>query len=159
VSVLEEIRTRFGLLAVARIVGDGPERSNLEKLVKERGLEDAVSFEGWLSRGETAAAYRQAFLLVNLSHYEGMPNVVLEALASGLPVVGSNIPGNAELIEDGSTGFLFKLEEHPAKIAERIVILSTDPGRRKAMGISARESVAAKYTWEQVGAMYEEGFD
>jgi glycosyltransferase involved in cell wall biosynthesis len=89
-----------------------------------------------------------------------MPNVVLEALASGLPVVASSIPGNAELVEDGSTGFLFNLEEEdPAKIAERIVILSVDPERRKAMGISARESVAAKYTWEQVGAMYEESFD
>jgi glycosyltransferase involved in cell wall biosynthesis len=159
VFVLEEIRTRFGLQAVARIVGDGPERSNLEKLVKGRGLENAVSFEGWLSRTETADAYRQAFLLVNLSRYEGMPNVVLEALASGLPVVGSNISGNAELVEDGSTGFLFNLEEDPAKIAEQIVILSRDPDRRKAMGISARESVAAKYTWEQVAAMYEEAWE
>jgi glycosyltransferase involved in cell wall biosynthesis len=159
VSVLEEIRTRFGLLAVARIVGDGPERSKLEKLVREKGLQNAVSFAGWLSRAETAAAYRQAFLLVNLSRYEGMPNVVLEALASGLPVVGSKIPGNAELVEDGSTGFLFNLEEDPAKIAERIVILSRDPGRRQAMGIFARQSVAAKYTWEQIAAMYEEGFD
>ena len=159
VFVLGEIRTRFGLQAVARIVGDGPERSNLEKLVKEKGLENAVSFEGWLSRAETAAAYRQAFLLINLSRYEGMPNVVLEALASGLPIVGSNIPGNAELVEDGSTGFLFNLEEDPAKIAERIVILSRDPGRRKAMGISARASVTAKYSWEQVGAMYEEAWE
>ena len=159
VFILEEIRSRFGLPAVARIVGDGPERSDLEKFVKGKGLENAVSFEGWLSRTETADAYRQAFLLVNLSRYEGMPNVVLEALASGLPVVGSNIPGNAELIEDGSTGFLFNLEEDPTKIAERIVILSRDAGRRKAMGISARESVAAKYTWEQVAAMYEEAWE
>jgi glycosyltransferase involved in cell wall biosynthesis len=155
-SILEAIRSRFGLPAIARIAGDGPERSNLEKLVKEKGLESAVSFEGWLSRAETAAAYRKAFLLINLSRYEGMPNVVLEALASGLPVVGSNVPGNAELVEDGLTGFLFKLDEDPAKIAAQIVDLFGDPERRIAMGKSARESVVARYTWDRAGTMYEE---
>ena len=159
IRVLEAIRTRFGISAVARIVGDGPESSNLKKLVQEKGLENAVSFEGWLSRAETAEAYRRAFLLVNLSYYEGMSNVVLEALASGLPVVASRILGNTELIEDQSTGFLFDPDEDSAKIAEQIVTLFGNPERRKTMRSSARESVAENYSWDRVGAMYEEGFD
>src|SRR4029077_10668456 len=125
----------------------------------EMRLDNAITFEGWLSRAEIASAYRRAFLLVNLSRYEGMSNVVLEALASGLPVIGSNIPGNAELIENQTTGFLFNPDEDPAKIAERIVALFRDPEHRKAMGIAARESSSSRYTWEQVGAMYERSFE
>jgi glycosyltransferase involved in cell wall biosynthesis len=158
-GILEVIRLRRGLPAIARVVGDGPERSHLEKLAREMRLEDAVTFEGWLSRAEIASAYPQAFLLVNLSRYEGMPNVVLEALASGLPVIGSNIPGNAELIEDQATGFLFKPDEDPVKIAKQIVDLFRNPERRIAMGKSARESVIARYTWERAAVMYEEGWE
>ncbi len=163
-SVLEVIRSRFGLPAIARIVGDGPERLPLEKLAGEMlagemRLDNAIMFEGWLSRAEIASAYRRAFLLVNLSRYEGMSNVVLEALASGLPIIGSNIPGNAELIEDQATGFLFNHDEDPAIIAKQIVDLFGNPERRIAMGKSARESVVARYTWDQAAAMYEEGWE
>jgi glycosyltransferase involved in cell wall biosynthesis len=158
-SVLEVIRSRFVLPAIARVVGDGPERLHLEKLAGQMRLDNAISFEGWLSRAEIASAYRRAFLLVNLSRYEGMSNVVLEALASGLPVIGSNIPGNAELIEDQATGFLFNLDEDPLKIAEQIVDLFGNPERRVAMGKSARESVVARYTWDRAAAMHEEAWD
>jgi glycosyltransferase involved in cell wall biosynthesis len=154
--ILEVIRSRFSLPAIARIAGDGPERMHLQKLAKRMRLDKAITFEGWLSRTEIASAYRQAFLLVNLSRYEGMSNVVLEALASGLPVIGSNIPGNAELIEDQATGFLFNLDEDPQKIAAQIVHLFGDPERRTAMGKAARESVVARYTWDRAAAMYEE---
>jgi glycosyltransferase involved in cell wall biosynthesis len=156
--ILDVIRSRFGLPAIARIVGDGPGRADLEKLAKELRLDSAITFEGWLSRAEIAAAYRKAFLLINLSRYEGMSNVVLEALASGLPVIASNIPGNAELIEDQTTGFLFNPDEDPIKIADQIVKLFGNPERRIAMGKSARESVISKYTWDQAAAMYEEVF-
>jgi glycosyltransferase involved in cell wall biosynthesis len=158
-SILDVIRSRFGLPAIARIIGDGPERLHLEKLAREMRLENAITFEGWLSRREIASAYRQAFLLVNLSRYEGMSNVVLEAFASGLPVIGSNIPGNAELIEDQTSGFLFNLDEDPVKIAEQIIDLFRNPERRIAMGKSARESVVTKYTWDQAAAMYGELWD
>jgi glycosyltransferase involved in cell wall biosynthesis len=156
--ILDVIRSPFGLPAIARIVGDGPGRADLEKLAKELRLDSAITFEGWLSRAEIAAAYREAFLLINLSRYEGMSNVVLEALASGLPVIASNIPGNAELIEDQTTGFLFNPDEDPIKIADQIVKLFGNPERRIAMGKSARESVISKYTWDQAAAMYEEVF-
>src|SRR5262249_5362249 len=157
--ILEVIRSRFSLPAIARIVGDGPERMRLQALAEQMRVDQAITFEGWLSRTEIASAYRQAFLLVNLSRYEGMSNVVLEALASGLPVVGSNIPGNAELIADQATGFLFNPDEDPAKIAGQIVDLFRDPERRITMGKSARESVVTRYTWDRVGAMYEEAWE
>jgi glycosyltransferase involved in cell wall biosynthesis len=158
-SILDVVRLRFGLPAIARIIGDGPERLHLEKLSARMKLENAITFEGWLSRAEIASAYRQAFLLVNLSRYEGMSNVVLEALASGLPIIASNIPGNTELIEDQTTGFLFNLDEDPVKIAKQIVDLFGNPERRIAMGKAARESVVTRYTWDQAAAMYEEAWE
>jgi len=158
-SILEVIRSRFGLPAIARVIGDGPERLRLEKIAREMSVDHAITFEGWLFRAEIASAYRRAFLLVNLSRYEGMSNVVLEALASGLPVIGSNIPGNAELIEDQVTGFLFKSDEDPEIIAKQIVELFADPERRLTMGKFARESVVGRYTWERAAAMYEEALE
>jgi glycosyltransferase involved in cell wall biosynthesis len=157
--ILEAIRSRFGLPATARVIGDGLERLYLKELAVQTRLENAISFEGWLSRAEIASAYRQAFLLINLSRYEGMSNVVLEALASGLPVIASNIPGNAELVEDQTTGFLFNPDEDPVKIAGQIVNLFGNPERRIAMGKSARESVLTRYTWDQAAAMYEEAWE
>jgi len=158
-SILEVIRLRFGLPAIARVIGDGPERLHLERIAREMRLNNAITFDGWLSRAEIASAYRQAFLLVNLSRYEGMSNVVLEALASGLPVIGSNIPGNAELIEDEATGFLFNPDEDPEIIAKQIVELFADPERRLTMGKFARESVVGRYTWDRAAAMYEEALE
>ena len=93
-ETLLAIRNQSGIPATARVIGDGPERKNLEKFARQHDLDGAVSFEGWLPRSEVAAAYRSATVLVQLSSYEGMSNTILEALASGLPVVASRIPEN-----------------------------------------------------------------
>ena len=105
-EILLAIRNQSGIPAIARVIGDGPERQNLEKFAHRHGLDGAVSFEGWLPRNDVAAAYRSATVLVHLSSYEGMSNVVLEALASGLPVVASRISENMELIEPELNGLL-----------------------------------------------------
>jgi glycosyltransferase involved in cell wall biosynthesis len=157
-KLLQVLRSVCRLPAVARMIGDGPERPKLEKFVEQNGLSEAISFDGWLTPAEIALAYQQAFLLINLSRYEGMSNVVLEALASGLPVIASNILGNNELIKDQETGFLFAPDERPEKIAEQIVLLHQNPERRKAMGIAARESILDRYSWEKAGDLYERSF-
>ena len=110
-EILLAVRSQSGIPAIARVIGDGPERQNLEKFAHRHDLDSAVSFEGWLPRSDVAAAYRSATVLVHLSSYEGMSNVVLEALASGLPVVASRIPENMELIEPEQNGLLFDLNE------------------------------------------------
>jgi glycosyltransferase involved in cell wall biosynthesis len=156
--ILRAIRDRYGIPAGARIIGDGPERRTLEKLARQEGLDSAVSFEGWVPRAETAAAYRSAAFLVHLSTYEGMSNVVLEALASGLPVVASRIPANAELIEPGKNGLLVDVNEDPDQIAEAIVSVFQSPERWKQMSSEARTGVAAKYEWDRLAASFEEGW-
>jgi len=156
--ILRAIRDHYGIPAGARIIGDGPERRTLEKLAREQGLDSAVSFEGWVPRAEAAAAYQSAAFLVHLSTYEGMSNVVLEALASGLPVVASRIPANAELIEPGRNGLLVGVNDDPDQIAEAIVGVFQTPERWKQMSSEARSSVATKYDWDRLAASFEAGW-
>lgn len=82
------------------IVGDGPDRQGLENLTSQLGLQNRVSWRGWLSKEELREEYRKADCLLNPSLYEGMPNVVLEAMACGVPAVVSNVPGNNTLVAE-----------------------------------------------------------
>ncbi len=86
-------------------VGEGPLRSELERQVSERSLCDVVQISGW--RSDVWSLMKAADVFVLASRWEGLPNVVLEAMASGLPVVASAVDGCKELIEDGVTGRLF----------------------------------------------------
>jgi glycosyltransferase involved in cell wall biosynthesis len=157
-EILLAVRDQAGISATARVIGDGPERQNLEDFVHRQGLDAAVSFEGWLPRIDLAAAYRSATVLVHLSSYEGLSNVVLEALASGLPVVASRIPENMELVESDRNGLLFDLDDPPPKIAQAIVRLYKSPDLWAQMSRQAREGVAARHSWDHVAEMYETGF-
>jgi glycosyltransferase involved in cell wall biosynthesis len=157
-EIVRAIRDQSGIPATARVIGDGPERQNLEKFARRLNLGDAVSFEGWLSRSDVAAAYRSATVLVQLSSYEGMSNTILEALASGLPVVASRVPGNIELIEPDGNNLLCDPGEDLAKIARTIVLLYQSPDLRKQLGDQARRRVIAKHSWDHVAEMFENQF-
>jgi glycosyltransferase involved in cell wall biosynthesis len=157
-EIVRAIRDQSGIAAAARVIGDGPERQTLEKFARRLNLGDAVSFEGWLSRSDVAAAYRSATVLVQLSSYEGMSNTILEALASGLPVVASRVPGNIELIEPDGNGLLFDLDDKVSKIATEVVRLYLNPELWNRMSDQAREQIKAKYSWDRVAEMYENFF-
>jgi glycosyltransferase involved in cell wall biosynthesis len=158
-EIVRAIRSSGSLPARALIIGDGPERARLERYVREQQLSAAVKFAGWLDRSEVALAYRSATFLVQLSSYEGMSNVVLEALASGLPVVASRIPGNVDLVLDQENGLLFSSNESCEMIAAEIVRLWKSPARWQRMSNSARISVTAKYDWPVIATSYERLFD
>jgi glycosyltransferase involved in cell wall biosynthesis len=157
-KILQAIRNQFGIPATARIIGDGPERVTLEKFARQNDLLGAVSFEGWLPRSELAAAYRTATVLVQISSYEGMSNSILEALASGLPVVASQLPENRELIRPEWNGLLFDPKENASEIARAIVCLHENPKLLTQMCTNAREHVAANYSWDNVAQAYESSF-
>jgi glycosyltransferase involved in cell wall biosynthesis len=157
-QILLAIRNQFGAPATARIIGDGPEKVTLENFARRNNLLDAVAFEGWLPRNELAAAYQSATLLVQISNYEGMSNSMLEALASGLPVVASLIPENMELIRPEWNGLLFDPKEEASNIAQAIVRLHRNPERLTQMRINARENVVARYSWDNVAEAYESSF-
>ena len=79
-------------------------------------------------------------------------------MASGLPVVASRIPANAELIDSGKNGLLVDLNEDPSRIAETIVSLFKDPDRWKQMSSEARTRAATKHEWARLAASYEAGW-
>jgi glycosyltransferase involved in cell wall biosynthesis len=81
-----------------RIAGDGPQMAALQSLAQELGIEDRVFFLGWQAREQILESYRQANLFLFPSRHEGMPNAILEAMASGLPVIATCIAGNEELV-------------------------------------------------------------
>lgn len=89
------------------VIGDGPERKRLEMLSRNLGLSDRVSFTGWLSdRSRIVDHLRQATVFVLPSLSEGLPRVLIEAMACGLPVVATNVGGIPEVVRDGTNGLL-----------------------------------------------------
>jgi glycosyltransferase involved in cell wall biosynthesis len=143
-SVLEQIRQRCPG-ARLRIVGFMPETEPaLVRLLEEKGLLGAVEFVGVKRPDELPAYYAKASLLVVPSAYEGLPFVILEAMASGLPVVATSVSGHPEAIEDGVNGFLVALDD-PAEMAKRCVDVLSDPELRARLGQAARESVRKRF--------------
>ena len=138
----------------AQIIGDGPERSNLEATAAALRITDCVQFSGWLSREAVREAYQSATFLVHASSYEGMSNVILEALASGLPVVASQIPGNTELIQDGANGFLFDPASNPAQLADRISPLFQDQTNWGRLSAAARATIENQFSWNRAADLY-----
>ena len=82
-----------------------------------------------------------------------MPNVVLEAMASGLPIIASRIAGNEELVVDGETGILFPSEDIEALCVALRQLLS-DASQRQVMGNASRRHVEALYSWESTAQQY-----
>jgi len=136
-----------------KIAGDGPQMPVLQSLAKELGVGDRVFFLGWQSRSQLMKCYQQANLFLFPSRHEGMPNALLEAMASGLPVVASCVAGNEELVMDGETGYLVPSEDVEAlQIALKKLLL--DPALREQMGMASRERVEANYNWESTAQQY-----
>ena len=136
------------------LVGDGPEKQRLEGLARKLAIASAVTWHGWISPGALPQIYQSADCLVNPSLYEGMSNVVLEAMACGVPVIASRVPGNDELVLDGDTGFLFDLRE-PAALVSALAQLC-DAGLRRRMGTSARNRAVNFCSWHNVARQYVE---
>jgi glycosyltransferase involved in cell wall biosynthesis len=134
------------------LVGDGPQKKTLRDLAKQLGLEGSIVWHGWLPRAALPQVYQSADCLVNPSLYEGMPNVVLEAMACGLPVVASKVAGNDALVLDGETGFLFELEEPAGLIFALMQLYDVD--LRLRMGTCGRARAEEFFSWKSVASDY-----
>jgi len=132
----------------ARVVGDGPQRTILEQLAVELGVADVVEFLG--IQHDMVPFYQNADMLVLTSDYEGSPNVILEAMACGLPVVSTRVGAVPDLVEDGQTGYVTDPGDVKA-IASSIITLARDPQQRRQMGQLARAKVEAQYSLDLLG--------
>lgn len=137
---------RGGVACKLRIAGDGPLRMRLEELALSGGIHDQVELCG---RVEDMARFLAGFHVVALpSRWEGMPNVMLEAMATGVPVVATRIPGIEEVLDGGNCGVLVRAGS-PALLAAAIAGLAADPAERRAMAINARKRVESRYGLER----------
>lgn len=134
------------------IAGDGPERAALAEQAARLGLAKRVHFRGWVQREELPELYRSADVFVFPSHDEGMPNVVLEAMASGLPIVATQVPGNDELVREN--GRLVPAGD-PSSFAEALAPLLTDASLRRMLGERSRSLTLAHHSWAAPAAAYE----
>lgn len=135
------------------IVGDGPRTEKLQKQAEELDLTSRLHFWGWQKGPELVQRYAGANLFVYPSRHEGMPNAVLEAMASGLPVVATHIAGNEELVAHGETGRLVPSEDIEA-LRNALGDLLGDADARQRMGAAAREKVERQYSWSVVAEDY-----
>jgi len=135
------------------IAGDGPARPEIERQIKSSGLSDITRLLGWIQKNEMVGQYQAADCFVNLSRVEGMPNTVLEAMASGLPVIASDIGAHQELITHGTDGFIVSID-HPDEFVRALTIISEDVRNKRELGINGRRKVNAHYSWDMVARKY-----
>ena len=126
------------------LVGDGPLRGELEALVERQGLADRVTLHGALSESETLAQIAAADILVLPSFMEGLPLVIMEAMALAKPVIASGVAGIPELVRDGENGILFPAS-HWRALADAMLTLAGDPALRRRLGAAGKAAVVEEF--------------
>jgi len=162
----------LGLMAFAKIreeypdseyylIGDGPERSNLERLAMRLGVADRVQFWGFLPRGQALAKLASCSVLVHPSLHDSGGWVCLEAMAAGLPVICLDLGGPAMLVTE-RTGFIIRAvtpEQVVGDIAGVLVALARDPWLGSRMGGAGRKRMEQYFDWsikgQQMQKIYE----
>ncbi|MEZ6059767.1 MAG: glycosyltransferase [Planctomycetaceae bacterium] len=133
-------------------IGDGPQRSAMTRLIQQRGLSDRVRLLG--HRDDVADFLQAADLLVLPSIWEGLPNVVLEAMAHRLPVVASDVDGVRDLIRDKDTGWLVPPGQ-PDDLAATITQVLQSPQLRAEVAENAFAMVKENFTWDAAIRKYD----
>lgn len=134
------------------IIGDGPCRKDLELLSKNLGSENRVHFVSFLPKKEYRDYLSKCSFFVFPSKEEAFGVVLIEAMASGKPVIARNIIGPRDIITHGYNGFLFNDEE---ELEKNIKLLLTENELKNDMGKSARKTVAERYTFKKIAKSYE----
>jgi glycosyltransferase involved in cell wall biosynthesis len=135
-----------------RIVGDGSEHANLEKLTAELGLSDRVTFLGYLDTTSLFREYAEAEIFCGLSRSEALGNVFLEAQAAGCAIVATNVGGIPEIVLDGKTGILVPADDVDAA-AVALEKLLTDHALRHSFSNHAAKQ-AEDYDWDDIANRY-----
>jgi glycosyltransferase involved in cell wall biosynthesis/peptidoglycan/xylan/chitin deacetylase (PgdA/CDA1 family) len=155
---IERLIKAMGLMRIdahLTIVGEGEDREKLEALSKELKINDKISFVGKKYGAELLEQYRGADVFLIASDIEGMPLVVLEAMASGLPVVGSDVPGIHELVKD--VGFLVN-EPYEKEFADVLTGLATTP---REFQMLSKQSLGKgrEYSWMRLAGKLKEMYN
>jgi glycosyltransferase involved in cell wall biosynthesis len=145
---LKYIQDSVGKEIHLTIVGDGPYRDTLEKIAVENDCGSMVSFAGQKDKEELLAFYQAADIFILPSKKEGMPNVVLEAMASGLPIVMTPCEGSKELVTDN--GIVTSIDE----FADNLIKVCSDRNMRISMGQNSLRNVENNFQWKSKAEKY-----
>lgn len=146
------------LRAQARLVmiGDGPVRAACQALLQQAGVADLAWLPG--ERSDVPAVMRGLHVFALPSLAEGISNTILEAMASGLPVVATQVGGNAALVTEGTTGLLTPAAD-PEAMAQSLLQLARQPALADAMGRAGRERVERDFSMRAMVARYQGLYD
>lgn len=135
------------------IVGKGELELKLKNIIKNKSLEDKIIMKRDVSKEEIVQLYQNALLFILPSYYEGLPTVLLEAMAAGLPVIARDIPSVSEVITNEKNGLLVNgsIEEF-TKAIERVI---ADRTLGEMIGVEARNTVVNHYSWREIANKFE----
>jgi glycosyltransferase involved in cell wall biosynthesis len=156
-EVIAALRGQTKVPIRGEIVGDGPERVALEQYADRLNLlPETVMFRGQLS--DMAPVYRKTDILLLTSDWEGTPNVVLEAMASGLPVVATDVGDICKIMQHGITGYVVRPQD-VEYLVSAVLALIEEPELRVRMGSAARDHAVANYSLERLECHLHELYD
>jgi glycosyltransferase involved in cell wall biosynthesis len=151
-DVVETLRVRWPRVRLT-ILGGGADKAELDAQVKRRGLSSHVTVVGWVPPHEVRRYLEAADVFFLPSHYEGLPNAMLEAMACALPVVVTNVGSIPDVVTNGHEGFVTAPRD-VAAMARAIERLFADPSRAREMGRAGREKMARGFTLDRVWRQY-----
>ncbi|QPK65693.1 TIGR03088 family PEP-CTERM/XrtA system glycosyltransferase [Methylomonas sp. LL1] len=146
----------FSERACLVLIGDGPLREEAIDLLKASGLADKAWLPG--ERNDIAQILRSLDLFVLPSKAEGISNTLLEAMATGLPIIATNVGGNPELVLEGQTGYLVE-KENPIAMAAAMLEMIMDDERRKQFGAAAYQRARREFSIDSMVASYQQVYD
>ncbi|OPX84750.1 MAG: putative teichuronic acid biosynthesis glycosyltransferase TuaC [Pelotomaculum sp. PtaB.Bin104] len=142
--------------AILVIVGDGNEKEALMNLAGEKGIQDKITFTGSIPHKDLVWWYAASEIVILLSYYEGVPNVLKEAMSCGRAVLATSTVGITELVVDGETGLLVE----PGNVEQAVAALEkllAEPKLSRDMGINARRLIQEKQlSWEKTAKAYQD---
>ncbi len=137
------------------IFGEGEERPRIEKTIASLNLQTRVTLHGAITRPHEALAVIDVLVLPSAA--EGFGLVLIEAMAAGVPVVATDVPGVRDVVRNGQTGLLVPVAS-PAKLAEAIQRICIDPALRNRLLATARQDVRSRFSWERILPEYQRLF-
>jgi len=141
-QALREVRAQ-GVACELVLAGDGEMRPEIERYIEDNGLQQAVRITGWISSAQVREELQSARAMVLPSFAEGLPVVIMEALALGRPVLSTVIAGIPELVRHGEHGWLVPAGDKDALVAAMCEVLAMPALQLSAMGLAGRERVLA----------------
>jgi len=131
------------------IAGKGRDLNKLKRKTKKMGIQDKYKFLGQVDKDELVKLYQNASIFVLPSYHEGLPGVLLEAMACSMPIIASDVRGNRDLISNDFNGIIVPPRD-PKKLAKAILKLTKDKKLGYKYGKNARKTIEEKYTWNRI---------